>query len=62
VSWTAGLAAAALKLFDWDRGHAVTCNRLFRSAARLGGLGALAQSYVGKAAVSKGIAGAYRSL
>jgi len=34
----------------------------FRSAARLGGLGALAQSYVGKRAVSKGIAGAYGGL
>jgi len=29
-------------------GHFVTCNRLVRLAARLGGLGLLAQSYVGK--------------
>ena len=59
---TAGLVAVALDLFNWDRGHAVTCNRLFRSAARLGGWGLSAQSYVGKRSVLKGIAGAYGGL
>ena len=48
VIQTAGLVAVALDLFNWDRGHPVTCNRLFRSAARLGGGGLLPQSYVGK--------------
>src|SRR5882724_9822235 len=62
VFQTAGLVAVAPDLFNWDRGHLVTCNRLFRPAARLGAWGLLAQSYVGKRAVLKGIAGAYGSL
>jgi hypothetical protein len=62
VFQAAGLVAVALDLFNWDRGHAVTCNRLFRSAARLGGWGLSAQSYVGKPSVLKGIAGAYGGL
>jgi len=48
VFQTAGLVAVVLDLFNLDRGHPVTCNRLFRSAARLGGGGLLPQSYVGK--------------
>jgi hypothetical protein len=51
-----------LDLFKRERGHHVTCNRLFRSAARLGGCRPLAQSYVGKPVALKGITGAYRSL
>jgi len=55
VSWR-----LRLNLFNWDRGHLVTCNRLFRPAARLGAWGLLAQSYVGKRAVLKGIGGSIR--
>jgi hypothetical protein len=62
VIQTACLVALALDLFSWDRGHPVTCSRLFRSAARLGGWGPLAQSYVGKRFALKGIAAAYGSL
>lgn len=57
-----GLVAVGLDLFNWDRGHPVTCNRLVRSAARLRGSGRQAQSYVGKRAVLKGVTGAYGSL
>jgi hypothetical protein len=62
VLQTAGLVAVGLDLFNWDRGHPVTCNRLVRSAARLRGSGRQAQSYVGKRAVLKGVTGAYGSL
>jgi len=56
------LTAVALNLFDRDRGHAVTCNRLFRLAARLRGSRLMAQSYVGKRAIWKGIGGAIRKV
>jgi hypothetical protein len=49
------LIAAALNRFGRDRGHLVTCNRLLRLAARLGGLRPIAQSYAGKHPISKGI-------
>jgi hypothetical protein len=54
------LTAVALNLFDRDCGHAVTCDRLFRLAVRLRGSRLVAQSYVGKRAISKGIGGAIR--
>jgi hypothetical protein len=41
---------------------AVICNRLFRSAGRLGGLRQMAQSYVGKRPISKGIRRLYEGL
>ncbi len=57
-----GLTAVALNLFDRDRRRAVTCNRLFRLAVRLRGLRLMAQSYLGKRAVSKRIGRLYGSL
>jgi hypothetical protein len=46
-----GRAAVAFNLFDRGRGHAVTCNRLFRLTVRLRGSRPASQSYVGKRAI-----------
>src|SRR5882757_1709455 len=43
-----------------DHGHVVICNPLFRLAVSVGGLSLMAQSYVGKHAISKGIGRAIR--
>lgn len=48
---TVEFVAVALSVFGRACGHFVTCNRLFRSGARLGGLEWSAQSYVGKRAI-----------
>jgi hypothetical protein len=44
-------AAVSLNLFDGIVDMPVTCDRLFRLAARLGGLTPVAQSYVGRRAI-----------
>lgn len=52
--------AVVLNCRGRDRGHFVTCNRLFRLVMRLRGSSPAAQSYVGKRPTSKGIGGGIR--
>jgi len=55
-----GHAAVVFNLVARGRGHAVTCNRLFRLALKLGRLRLVSQSYIGKRPISKGIGAAIR--
>jgi hypothetical protein len=58
----AGIIAVALDRFGRDRGHVVTCNRLFPNTIETKMIEIGAQSYVGKSPILKGIGELYGGL